>query len=504
MNLSVVTKITHQSSGEPIPSNFFPKSGEKLIYSPDLEPNVRVFDPVELDGALDGLVFASQRASFQKTIHELEENGHVSGKNPLRIVVPFLEESTGLLRVGSRLKHSKFLKQEVVEPVILHHSHPLTALIIRDLHENHFKHGAGTAQTHAELSRKYHVVSGVTLVRRILKQCVSCTRRRANPSTYTPKMASLTDLRIPDPANITAPFTTCGIDLCGPFITKQGRGKARLKRYIVIFACTVTRCVHLEVLNSMSAEDLVKGISRFLARRPRPKLMLSDNGSNFLRVEKDLATVWEAVDKAQLQEEFPSIQWKFNSPYAPWQGGHYERLIALLKKALYAVLPSQEVYDDDLQTFACCAEYIVNSRPLCRNPNSDGTSDIMLTPAHFLAQGLYGDLAPTISESLSMGDRWEMVQSLLDHFWKRLVAEYLPRLHETCKWSKVEKPLVLGEVVAFVDDKVRGRWPLARIHQLIYGTKDDQVRNVILKTVDDKEIRRSSRVIIRLFDQANL
>ena len=40
-------------------------------------------------------------------------------------------------------------------------------------------------------------------------------------------------------------FTKIGVDFGGLFLIKQGRGKARAKRYLCLFTCLEIRAVHL-------------------------------------------------------------------------------------------------------------------------------------------------------------------------------------------------------------------------------------------------------------------
>ena len=49
------------------------------------------------------------------------------------------------------------------------------------------------------------------------------------------------------------PWVSTGVDLFGPFYTKRGR--AQVKRHGVIFICLVTRAVHLEVADCLSADS---------------------------------------------------------------------------------------------------------------------------------------------------------------------------------------------------------------------------------------------------------
>ncbi len=65
-------------------------------------------------------------------------------------------------------------------------------------------------------------------------------------------------------------FDRIGIDYAGPFLTKQGRGKTRVKRYLCIFTCLTTRAVHLEMSYSLDTTSLINAFTRMTSRRGCP------------------------------------------------------------------------------------------------------------------------------------------------------------------------------------------------------------------------------------------
>ncbi|XP_035854176.1 uncharacterized protein LOC118494390 [Sander lucioperca] len=121
----------------------------------------------------------------------------------------------GVLRVGGRLKKA-CLPHDLKHPVILPRDGVITSLIIGYCHEKGQHQGRG--QTLNELrAHGYWVVGGSKIVASYIKQCVTC--RRARRPTETQKMADLPANRV-DPS---PPFSFCGMDCFGPFLTKQVR-----------------------------------------------------------------------------------------------------------------------------------------------------------------------------------------------------------------------------------------------------------------------------------------
>ena len=54
-----------------------------------------------------------------------------------------------------------------------------------------------------------------------------------------------------------------------------------MKRWCCLFTCLTTRAVHVEVVPSLEAESCLAAITRFIARRGKPNIVLIDNGTNF-------------------------------------------------------------------------------------------------------------------------------------------------------------------------------------------------------------------------------
>ena len=162
-------------------------------------------------------------------------------------------------------------------------------------------------------------------------------------------------------------------------------GRRQEKRWCCLFTCLTIRAVHIEVVPKLDSDSCLNAIARFIARRGKPRTIISDNGTNFVGANKEMRAYiaeWneQAIEERLLQEE---ITWKFNPPAAPHFGGVWERLVRSCKKAMYAVLGTRSVTEDVLATTMCLVEQILNGRPL--TPVSSDVSDLnALTPNDFL------------------------------------------------------------------------------------------------------------------------
>ena len=83
-------------------------------------------------------------------------------------------------------------------------------------------------------------------------------------------------------------FVNCAVDFGGPYLTIQGRGRARAKHYLCLFLCLETHCCHLEMATSLESGAFLNAFVRMTARRGWPTNMLSDNGTNFMGADNEV------------------------------------------------------------------------------------------------------------------------------------------------------------------------------------------------------------------------
>ena len=112
---------------------------------------------------------------------------------------------------------------------------------------------------------------------------MQCRRRKATPAKQI--MAPLPELRT---RKYLRAFSQTSVDFGGPFITKQGRGKARQKRYLCLFTCLATRAVHLEVAFSLDTDLFLNAFFRMASRCGLPEDVVCDKGTNFVGGSNEL------------------------------------------------------------------------------------------------------------------------------------------------------------------------------------------------------------------------
>ena len=346
--------------------------------------------PNELQAVETDLIRESQQRAFRSEYTALQNNRTLPTGSKLSGLSPIIDED-GIIRCAGRLTLAESLPLDVRKPIILPRDDPLTLLIIRHSHEK-LNHVGGTNHTLALLSAKFWIPAAREAIRSWEKACNHCRRVKAKLGEQI--MAPLPDHRVQ--SNLK-PFTTTAVDFAGPFLTMQGRGRARVKRYMCLFTCTATRAVHIEMAYDLSTDGFINAFVRFVSRRGVPKEIISDNGTNFVGAVSELKELVSAFDTPRLQRQLDGkVLWHFNPPSAPHFGGVHESLIKSAKRAVYAILSAADIRDEELVTCFTAVEAILNSRPLTYQ-TANPADETPLTPNHFLSGQLGGSFAPTIS-----------------------------------------------------------------------------------------------------------
>ena len=164
-------------------------------------------------------------------------------------------------------------------PYFIPRESKLVKLFITYLHNKH-RHGSVTQtltlyRQHAWTPKLRPIISN------ILSRCSVCQILRRKTATRPPPPA-LPEERV----RYRRPFEVVGVDNTGSF---EVRDTLEGKRYLTLFVCTTTRNVHIEVTTSLTTTDFLYALRRFTAYYGVPKIILSDNGKNFVGAQRSLA-----------------------------------------------------------------------------------------------------------------------------------------------------------------------------------------------------------------------
>ncbi|UYV69064.1 hypothetical protein LAZ67_6002223, partial [Cordylochernes scorpioides] len=338
--------------------------------------------------------------------------------------------------------------------------HFLVSLLIR---WNHETHGHAGLQTLLGILREnYWILRSRKTVKKIINQCIRCKRFTATPATV--ESTSLPEDRVRD----AAVFEIVGVDLTGHLILKNKK-----KAWIVIFTCAVYRGVHLELVTSLSMEAFLQAFRRFIARRGRPLIVYSDNGTNF----KGMANALKKIDFSRLKCDptLKNITWKFIPPGAPWWGGW--------------ILGQTSLGYEELSTVMCDVESLMNTRPLTYL--TEESEDLApLTPSLFLHEVReVGVPDLDLIDNQTLSRKYQYIKRVREDLRERFRIEYFGFLRQETRRLKTTIPFKVGDMVLIGQESLkRLHWPLARIIQL-YPGKDGLVRVAKVKTSSGDKIR---------------
>lgn len=267
-----------------------------------------------------------------------------------------------------------------------------------------------------------------------------------------------------------SPFKECGVDYAAPIRVRKagGRGTQAHSAYIAVFVCFATKAVHLEAVSDYSSVAFPAALDRFCSRRGLPATIHSDCGTTFQGADKELHRAYrDAIVSPELQARLARdhIGWSFIPPAAPHFGGLWEAGVKAMKRHLKRVLGDRTPTFEELITLLCRIEACMNSRPLGALSDDVESLDALI-PGHFLIGRAM--LSVPIPSVLAVAEnrlsRWQLVQQMLESFWRRWSDDYVRSCQHRTKWQNRASNLTVGQIVLLCRDNLPPtKWNLGRI-----------------------------------------
>lgn len=308
----------------------------------------------ELYEAENYLLKQDQEITYSREIQLLKK----STKGTIGNLSVLWDEKLQLIRLDGRI-HNEFLSYDEQYPILLSKDGKLARPLIRNAHHE-LLHG-GNQLIQQYLRKRYWITRAKDAIKNYTKQCPVCFKLRMK--TTEQQMSALPDYR-------TSPelaFVNIGIDYAGPFTLRpnllRGRpNQTRIKAYIAVFICLVTRAIHLELVSDISTKAFIAALKRMIFRRGLPAMIVSDNATNFVGAKNYLDKVQEFNNKNsdEIKEKF-KLDWKFTTPVAPHHGGIYEAAVKSTKYHLRRVIGEQSLTFEEFSTILCQVEGCLNS-----------------------------------------------------------------------------------------------------------------------------------------------
>ncbi|EFO85539.1 hypothetical protein CRE_29148 [Caenorhabditis remanei] len=399
------------------------------------------------------------------------------------------------------------LEENARNPIFILPNSQLAKQIIADCHGSFHKTMEHTMDS---VRRRFWIPKLRQQTKSFIARCIPCQRNSKQPCRY-PDMG-----RIPrDRVNKQRPFGSTGLDNFGPIQYRKDDGTLA-NAYGTIFTCTTTRLIHVETVKNASALEFIQAFRKFVAIRGRPTKIVSDNGTNFVLGQK---IIEEAFERSDCPPDMHKIDWKFITPYAPWKGGVYERMVKSVKEAFYKAVGRSKLTFEELTTVLYEATASINQRPLTKLED-DINAETPIRPCDFINQEmeirlpLEGALdikedfrpATELQSKESMLNTVEALKSSIkasERVWKVWNSKYLAEMREGHKLRMDKKrgspkPPKVGQLVLMCEElQPRNVWKMAKILRL-NESSDGVVRDVDILTPNGRTLNRAINLIVPL------
>ena len=298
-------------------------------------------------------------------------------------------------------------------------------------------------------------------------------------------------------------WTSVNLDLFGPFLIRDDcvkKGPRVFKKvWGVIFACTLTRGVYLDVAVDYSTEAVLHTIRRLMACKGDVRLIISDPGSQLKGACKELSSWRKGWDVSTLKRfgAEKGLDWQFVMSDSQHQNGAVEILVKMVKgvrKSFLKSMGTNILSLNEVMTLMTEVSNLVNERPIGVKPNSN-THPAYLSPnslflgrcSEKISSGPFDSSDMYTEDPKAWRSRFKLVQLITDQFWKNWVRFYFPSLLVRHKWHTSRRNVAVGDVVLVQDeDAFRSNWRLGKVLQ-VFPDRRGFVRNVVVQVKSKQE-----------------
>lgn len=179
---------------------------------------------------------------------------------------------------------------------------------------------------------------------------------------------------------------------------------------------------------------------------------------------------WDTEQLREFSTE-QGMEWKFITPESPHQNGCAEALVKSCKLALKKDIGDQVLTPFEL--YACFVEVanLVNQRPIGRIPNDPDDGSYLRTNDILLGRSERQRDSESLRETRNPRHQVEVVQKIVDSFWKRWTRDVFPSLIPRKKWNTERRNVRVHDfVVVQNQNAIRGTWSIGRIVKVFPGS----------------------------------
>ena len=405
------------------------------------------------------------------------ERGRLDTLRPLKHQVQAFAEVELIITAG-RLGDKMVVGFDKAALPVLMPDSDLARLYMQGAHE--VDHG-GVDRALQRSRNQVWIVQGRRLAKVVVNNCFVCKYK--SRITQGQLMSEIHENRVP-PSPI---FASTSLDLFGPMIIKDTVKKRTSKEcWGVIFVCTVTAAIHLELAEDYSTDSFIMCLRRFMNLRGTPSLITSDPGTQLVAAAK-ITEQWD-YEKIAEWASSKKIRWHVVPTNSQHYNGCAESLVKVTKQQLNQMMKGRSLTKGDMDTLLSDVMQIVNSRPMVRRAGSDPAGGGPITPNHLMLGRATLEVPDMVFDyKANLTKRVEFIQTIKKEFWDKWITQVFPHLVPSYKWRKQSRNLMVGDVVLMkMESKLSNTYKLAVVKEATPGP-DGLVRKVDLsyKNVDE-------------------
>ena len=306
------------------------------------------------------------------------------------------------------------------------------------------------AETLARSRSSVWVVRAKQLAKKVCHACMEC--RRQKHQLLGQQMASLGS----ESSTVCPPWTHIALDYAGPVVLRgEVNTRSRGKGWILVYVCKSTKAVCLLPTASYDTAAFLVRHREFVARKGRPRSIVSDRGTQLVKsglilAKKNSPKGW---DWASVVRNNSASDWKFVPIGAAHRNGLAEATVKVLKQSLkHALAPGVILSFSEMNTLLAEISFTVNCRPLgLGNVSGDSQQEDHLSPVtpNQLLLGRTDDDGPPLdfTDEDKYTARLGYVTQVYTCWWDKWIKQVLPTLMPLRRWRKKKENLQEGDVV---------------------------------------------------------
>jgi len=320
---------------------------------------------------------------------------------------------------------------------------------------------AGIERTHGEIFQKFHIPGLRRIVKGFIFKCRHCAIHRGTPLRQP--AGQLPSVRY----TFARPWEAVALDHFGPLMLRN-----QSKVWCLVCVCMAVRAVKIEVVSNLTAAATQLALVNIFAQIGVPRIVYSDNATNFTRVSKDFKDIIpQIVDSVGY-----GIEWRFSPPLAPWFNATAERLIGTIKKATACFKTDFRSFND-VRSLMLQVEAVVNNRVLFYD------DELPVSPAMIISHRSIPNPLADENPLVPPTDLYRFLKAELKSFKRAWRLNYV-NLLSVHSSSNPAFPIQVGDVVLVPKEGCHRKDFTKAVITEVFKGADGVVRIVRIRTKD--------------------